>query len=72
MEGAFSGAGNTVPPMLIATPLSVARIPAAYWLSYGMGLGVAGVWWSISLTSILKGILITLWFLRGKWKTKTI
>ena len=72
LEGAFSGAGDTIPPMLLATPLSVARIPVAYWLSYGMGLGVNGVWWSISLTSIIKGILIALWFLRGKWKTRTI
>jgi Na+-driven multidrug efflux pump len=72
LEGAFAGAGDTIPPMLIATPLSVARIPLAYWLSFGMGLGVSGVWWSISLTSILKGILIALWFLRGKWKAKVI
>jgi Na+-driven multidrug efflux pump len=72
MDGAFSGAGDTVPPMVVSTPLSIARIPAAYWFSYGLGLGVSGVWWSISLTSILKGILISLWFLRGKWKTKVI
>lgn len=72
MDGAFSGAGDTVPPMVVSTPLSIARIPAAYWFSYGLGLGVSGVWWSISLTSILKGILISLWFLRGRWKTKVI
>jgi Na+-driven multidrug efflux pump len=71
-EGAFSGAGDTIPPMLIATPLSIARIPLAYWLAFHVGMGVSGIWWSISVTSILKGILLLLWFLRGKWKEKTI
>ena len=72
LDGAFSGAGDTVPPMVVSTPLSLARIPAAYWFAYGMGMGVNGVWWSISLTSILKGVLIALWFLRGRWKSKII
>ncbi len=72
MEGAFSGAGDTVPPMMIATPLSVARIPIAYYLSFDLAMGISGVWWSISLTSILKGILMGLWFMRGRWKRKVI
>lgn len=72
LEGAFSGAGDTVPPMIIAAPLSFARIPLAYWLAFPAGLGVNGVWWSISLTSIIKGILMAAWFLRGRWKSKII
>ncbi len=72
MEGAFSGAGDTVPPMMITTPLSVARIPVAYYLAFDLAMGISGVWWSISLTSILKGILMGLWFMRGRWKRKVI
>lgn len=72
LEGAFSGAGNTVPPMVISILFSVARIPLAQLLSLHFGLGVNGVWWAISITTIIKGALMALWFYRGKWKGKKI
>jgi Na+-driven multidrug efflux pump len=37
------------------------RIPAALLLS--ISLGLTGVWWSISLSSILKGLILTSWFI---------
>jgi putative MATE family efflux protein len=72
LAGAFSGAGDTVPPMAIFTPLNIARIPAAYLLAGTAGLGISGVWWAISGTSILKGLIIAFWFYRGRWKTRNI
>lgn len=71
-EGAFGGAGNTVPPMLISVPLTWARIPLALFLAETMGLGSAGVWWAISATTALKGVLMALWFRRGRWKYQEI
>jgi len=71
-EGAFSGAGDTMPPMIVGTSLSVLRIPLAYFLCFPLNLGPAGIWWSITLTSIVKGILISIWFRFGKWKTKKV
>ena len=68
-EGAFSGAGNSLPPMIVSVPLTWARIPLAIFLAHSMGLGSAGIWWAISTTTGLKGVLLALWFLRGKWKT---
>jgi putative MATE family efflux protein len=72
LTGAFSGAGNTVPPMAIFVPLNLARIPMAYWLAGPGGFGVSGVWWAISGTSVLKGLGIALWFSRGRWKAKRV
>ena len=68
LEGAFSGAGNSLPPMIIGVPLTAARIPAAFLLAHGFGLGVRGVWWAIGSTTLLKGIATGLWFRLGSWK----
>lgn len=58
--GAFNGLGRTMPPSIVGTVLNVMRIPGALLLS--MVLGLSGVWWSISLSSILKGIILASWF----------
>lgn len=72
LEGSFAGAGNTVPPMIVSVPGSVIRIPLAYLLAFPLGAGVNGVWWSITLTSIVKGTALALWFKKGGWKKKKI
>ena len=72
LAGAFSGAGNTLPPMAVSAPLNVARIPLAYLLAGPAGLAVNGVWWAISGSSILKGIVMVWWFSRGRWKQKQV
>ena len=72
LEGAFSGAGDTLPPMMVSLPGSILRIPLAYLLAMTLGLGINGVWWSITLTSIVKGILLAFWFKQGKWKKRQI
>ena len=72
MEGAFTGAGNTMPAMLVSLIGSFARVPLAQYICYDMGVGVNGVWWSITLTTIVKGIILLIWFSRGKWKQRQI
>ena len=72
LEGAFSGAGNTFPPMIVSVPGSILRIPLAYLLAIKLNLGVSGIWWAITLTSIAKGAVLAFWFKLGKWKTKRI
>ena len=72
LEGAFSGAGNTIPPMCTSIPLSFARIPLAYVLAYNCSMGIQGVWWAISMTSIIRGTLIALWFRKNRWKTRKL
>lgn len=72
LEGAFSGAGDTLPPMIVSLPGSILRIPIAYLLAITLGLGVNGVWWAITLTSIVKGTVLVFWFRWGKWKKRQI
>jgi putative MATE family efflux protein len=59
--GAFNGLGKTIPPSIVSIILNALRIPGALLLS--ISLGLTGVWWSISLSSILKGIILTSWFI---------
>ncbi|MCI0449654.1 MAG: MATE family efflux transporter [Chlorobi bacterium] len=67
--GAFAGAGNSLPPLVIYLPLTAIRIPLCALLApiYGMN----GVWIAIFSTSIAKGILIAVWFKIGRWKKRT-
>ncbi|MGH4119774.1 MATE family efflux transporter [Clostridium sp.] len=73
--GAFNGLGKTVPPSIVGIVLNALRIPGALLLSTIIGL--SGVWWSISLSSVLKGTILTIWFIiflrkrpEIRWKTK--
>ena len=60
--GAFNGIGRTYPPSIVGISLTAARIPLALYLSQPDMLGMSGVWWSISITSVLKGIVLFTWF----------
>ncbi|MGH7726362.1 MAG: MATE family efflux transporter [Candidatus Eiseniibacteriota bacterium] len=72
MNGAFAGAGDTMPPMLITGVLSTLRIPLAFWLCIDQGLGALGLAWTITVTCIGRGALLAYWFHRGAWKTKAL
>jgi putative MATE family efflux protein len=61
-SGAFNGLGKTLPPTIVGITLNALRIPIAIALSGYTVLGLAGVWWSITLTSIVKGIILVIWF----------
>jgi len=60
--GVFNGMGKTIPPSLVGITITGLRIPLAIYLSQPQMFGVTGVWWSITLTSILKGIVLFGWF----------
>ena len=61
MQGAFYGTGRTVPPAIISIVFNILRIPMAIGLT-ALGLGINGVWWAISISSLLKGIVSYTWF----------
>ncbi len=60
--GAFSGYGKTIPPSVISIVFTVLRIPLALVLCR-TPLALNGIWWSITISSILKGVLLLAWFL---------
>ncbi len=60
--GAFNGIGKTHIPATTGIVLNALRIPMALFLST-TALGLTGVWWSMSISSILKGTVLTTLFI---------
>jgi Na+-driven multidrug efflux pump len=70
LEGALGGAGETVPPMIASSTITLSRIPLAGWAASRWGS--TGIWWVISLTAAGRGIaMATLWRI-GRWKRKAV
>lgn len=63
--GALSGLGRTRLCSIISIAFTSARIPLAIIL--GGLIGLNGIWWALSITSIIKGIIFTCTFL---WITR--
>lgn len=61
VQGAYAGFGRTLAPSVVSITFVGLRIPLCSLLS-STALGLCGIWWSISLTTILQGILITIMF----------
>ena len=59
--GALSGLGKTKICSIISILLTGSRIPLALVLT-GTSLGLTGIWWALTLTSIAKGIVFNLAF----------
>lgn len=74
--GAFNGIGRANPPAIIGIIGNVLRIPLAFLFSYNLQdylphfskwiaadfIPVTGVWWGITISSILKGSILFFWF----------
>ncbi|AOR23326.1 MATE family efflux transporter [Clostridium taeniosporum] len=58
ITGGFNGLGRTYIPSIIGILLTGARVPASYLLCKPNILGLDGIWWSISVSSILKGTIL--------------
>lgn len=71
LSGALQGAGETVRPTVLVAFCSLAvRLPLGWILLEQFG--VPGAWWSMSLSTVLQGILTVPLFQSGRWKTAKI
>ncbi|WP_372753006.1 MATE family efflux transporter [Labilibaculum sp.] len=75
--GAFNGIGKAMPPAFVGIIGNILRIPFAFLFSYSLldylpqfqnwipaeSVSVTGVWWGITLSSIIKGSILFWWFL---------
>ena len=66
-SGAISGLGNTKLCSIISILFTGSRIPLAYVLSH-TSLGLKGIWWALTITSICKGIVFVLAFRKQSTK----
>ena len=60
--GALSGMGKTMEASVITIILTAARIPLAVILG-GTALGLNGIWWALTISSIVKGIIFFVYYL---------
>ena len=70
LEGALGGAGDTVPPMLTSTALTLSRIPIAVWAA--LHWGTDGIWWTISLTALARGLAMMAIWRWGPWRRRSV
>lgn len=68
--GAFNGIGKTYAPPIISVVFTALRIPMAIALSSITILGINGIWMSISISSLFKGVILLSWFLIDMNKLK--
>lgn len=61
-RGAFNGLGRTIPPSVVGVIFNAVRIPLALILS-STSLGLDGIWWAITISSMLKGLVLTIWYI---------
>jgi putative MATE family efflux protein len=69
----MDGAGNTVPSAVVnLVTLWGVQLPAALALSQWLGFGLVGIWLGRAVANAANGLLLAVWFRRGKWKERRI
>lgn len=68
--GALSGLGKTKIASIITVILTAARIPLALLLSH-VGMGLNGIWWALTISSVAKGIVFYFTFHRVSQRLDT-
>jgi putative MATE family efflux protein len=73
MEEAFTGAGDTLPPMItgIVTAWGL-EIPMILMMTKVFHMNQNGVWWAIVIANSLGTIFIWKWYQRGKWLHRVV
>ena len=64
--GGFNGLGRTLPPSVTGILFTGMRIPLALLLTTVIGLD--GVWWSMTISSVVKGLVLPTWFYFGAYR----
>jgi putative MATE family efflux protein len=64
---AILASGHTRAMSVIFTTFSLARIPLAFVVPEWTGTGTVGIAWVITVTCLVRGLLIVAWASRGTW-----
>ncbi len=70
-QEALGAVGDSKLAFLVATPLTLLRIPLAWLFAVYLEAGVSAVWWAISLTTGLKGLGLAAGFSFGRWRSRS-
>jgi putative MATE family efflux protein len=64
----MNGAGDTMPPMLIAVLSNwVVKLPLAWALALPIGFGVEGIWWAMAVSLVFEAVALLFWYRRDRW-----
>jgi MATE family multidrug resistance protein len=66
-EGVLAGAGDTRTIFWMSAPINLLRVPMAWYFAFPLGMGAAGIWWAINLTTYAKTTLKAWAAYRGRW-----
>ena len=70
LPGVLRGAGDTRSAMLIAiVELWCVRVPMAIILTFGLGMGLLGLWLALGAGYVTRVFISSRMFLRGRWQT---
>jgi len=73
LQNCISGAGDTMPPMLITLAmLWLVQLPLAFLLPRFTEMGMYGVRWAIVISFVVGAIAFTTYFWQGRWKHKKV
>jgi len=73
MGRALNGAGDSLSPMILTVvTLWGIQVPLAILFSRIWQPATLGIWWAIVVAMVVNGLLMAVWFERGKWKTKRV
>ena len=68
VTGGLQGAGDTKPVMYLnISRLWLLRLPVAYFLSFIVGIGPAGIWWGMFFSNSLTAAIGLYYLRRGTW-----
>jgi putative MATE family efflux protein len=67
----FSGAGDTLPPMVFTGISLLGFCVPAVIIMAGL-FGIIGIWMGIAAADVIQAAMMAFWFLRGKWKEKEV
>ncbi|HEU4700500.1 MAG TPA: MATE family efflux transporter [Gemmatimonadales bacterium] len=70
LESALGGAGYTLWPAVWTTALNLSRIPLAAWAAARFGL--IGVWWTLSVTAVGRGLVMAAMWRWGAWEHRRV
>ena len=70
---ALDGAGQTMATMIFTVAsLWGVQVPLALFMSRVVHPATHGIWWAIAIAVTAHGIMVTGWFLTGRWKSRPI
>jgi len=73
LMNALSGAGDTLPPMLVSLVIVwVVQLPLAFLLPQVTDLGVYGIRWAMVAGMVSGAVAFLIYFRTGRWKRKRV